>query len=336
MGPETPPQRLLTPANSEGFMTTDEGSDNSVEQKNKLPTLYFGEYTRSSEKHPDRNEDRMFFIEEGALGVFDGLGSKKHKGSEEAAEIASNETKELFEKYIGRVHTKEDAEDLVEDALIISSEQILKKNFDKEKNIRTTGAIGFLWQDDQGDTYFTHGHVGDSRIYLFNKLEGLNMLTLDHNIAREEIFEEELEKEELKYDEIYDKVKKIQLKLDNYTGETELTDDERRFLENRNKIAQTLGDPSCINPDIKTIKLEPGDRILALTDGISDNLTHEDIRRILEEYTNNKQALEELIKQSVVVSKMVDNPRSKYDDMAIVIMQFGGEEGPYKTLALKM
>lgn len=110
-----------------------------------------------------------------------------------------------------------------------------------------------------------------------------------------------------------------QAKFNNITNpQTQLTEKERELFKSRHILYQDLG-RQTVEPRIHTVDMQPGDRILVCTDGISDNLTDNELKAILNRNKNNQTAVDELIESSLAISRS-GQPRAKRDDMSAVII----------------
>jgi protein phosphatase len=97
---------------------------------------------------------------------------------------------------------------------------------------------------------FHIAHVGDSRAYLFR--EGrLQQITHDHSVAFEQYWVGAITKEDI------------------------------RNHPNQNLLTRTLGGGDLVTPDFWEGRLEPGDRFLLCSDGLTKELSDSEISLIL-------------------------------------------------------
>ena len=110
--------------------------------------------------------------------------------------------------------------------------------------------IAVLWMSP---TIALIAHVGDSRVYLLR--EGvLYPLTRDHSVVS------------------------VLLRRG------KITPAQARYHPHRSVVTRALGVSLTVEPDIREVRVNPGDRSLLCTDGITGMLTDSEIHRLLMEY----------------------------------------------------
>ncbi len=108
-------------------------------------------------------------------------------------------------------------------------------------------------------------HAGDSRLYLFRG-GALHALTLDHSLVGERV------------------------------ARGELTTEQARVHPSRHVITRAVGVLESVTPDVASLKPRPGDVFVLCSDGISGQLTDDEIRDCLAECrTNLTRASRELV-----------------------------------------
>ena len=60
-----------------------------------------------------------------------------------------------------------------------------------------------------------------------------------------------------------------------------LTPDEARLHPQRRKLMQAVGMPTGIKPEVTSVALKPGDRVLLCSDGLWEALADQDIGRVI-------------------------------------------------------
>lgn len=200
------------------------------------------------------NEDNYLIlkpIEETAIiAVADGMGG--HNAGEVASKIAIESIKEYDF-------------DFKNDNLIIQIKEAIKtanlniikystKDKDKYKEMGTTLTMGIIYNQN---LYF--GHVGDSRIYLYdNKLE---QITTDHSLVNNLI-----ENNSIKPEEAFDHPQK-------------------------NIITQAVGIDKDLKIQTDIVKLNKEDKLMYCTDGLTDMIRFEKLKEMFEQ----TKKIEELI-----------------------------------------
>lgn len=102
----------------------------------------------------------------------------------------------------------------------------------------------------------TLGHVGDSRAYLLRKKE-LSRMTRDHSVVQDLV------------------------------DRGELTMEQARVAHNRNLVTRCIGPFEQVEPEITVHELEPGDVVMMCTDGVSDFISDEEIREIMDAHSHS-------------------------------------------------
>jgi protein phosphatase len=170
--------------------------------------------------------------------VADGMGG--HAGGEEASRIAV----ETIHKYLDDNWTKEsDSKNLIAQALIAANDAIV---IDQEQNPQRadmgTTVVMILFRDE----LVWSGHVGDSRLYRSRDKE-LQLLTEDDTwVARA-------------------------MKLG------QLTADEARMHPLRHVLSHCLGRRDLRQVNIQVQDVQPGDRVLLCSDGLTEEVPQEEI-----------------------------------------------------------
>jgi protein phosphatase len=100
----------------------------------------------------------------------------------------------------------------------------------------------------------TFAHVGDSRAYLFRGGD-LRQVTRDHTVAAE------------------------------YVAMGRITPEEAPTHPHRHKLTRTLGLTRFVDVDVEEVPLEPGDRIVLCSDGLTEMVGDPEIAKALEDPT---------------------------------------------------
>lgn len=188
--------------------------------------------------------------------VADGMGG--HAGGEEASRIAIETTQQFLSAHW---ESETDVPNLMTQALISANEAIVA---DQEQNAARadmgTTVVMILFRDDKAWS----AHVGDSRLYRM-RAEKLEQITEDDTwVARA-------------------------MKLG------QLTADEAKVHPLRHVLSHCLGrrDLRQINTSVQDI--QAGDRILLCSDGLTEEVPHDEIASRLAETDSNEAAAQALI-----------------------------------------
>lgn len=249
----------------------------------------FSGNTVGSEKH-NNNQDTFFIDEDNrAAAVFDGVGGSKLGGA--AAILACDFVQDEIKK------GKRNIAEILKDAS--------KEVAGTYRGSGTTAALVIM-----ADEAVHMAHAGDSRVWKLVGGSDLLQMTLDHGIN---------------HGKGDPNVWKDQLRMSQIKREDELSPDIRHHFEQRNVVTSCLGMTSM--PPVITERLanvSQGDKYLLTTDGIHDNLTHDEIRNIIVT-ASGEQAIDLLIEKSQERANQPigpDNIRSKPDDMTAVLLEF--------------
>jgi PPM family protein phosphatase len=188
--------------------------------------------------------------------VADGMGG--HAGGEEASRIAIETTHTFLSAHW---ETETDVENLMKQALIAANDAIVA---DQEQNAARadmgTTVVMILFRDDKAWS----AHVGDSRLYRMRS-DKLDQITEDDTwVARA-------------------------MKLGQLTAE------EAKVHPLRHVLSHCLGrrDLRQINTNVQDI--QSGDRILLCSDGLTEEVPHDEIASHLAEAQSNESAAQALI-----------------------------------------
>jgi serine/threonine protein phosphatase PrpC len=84
-------------------------------------------------------------------------------------------------------------------------------------------------------------------------------------------------------------------------------------------ITRAVGIDSIVDPDVLEVDVEPGDRLLACTDGLTTMLHDADIAAILSEDSDPQHAAEHLVSAA--------NDAGGVDNVTVVVLDVGTVEG---------
>lgn len=192
----------------------------------------------------ENNEDSLFADEQ--LGIFivaDGMGG--HQGGEVASKMAvdilSASIKDVME------NSGVDLRHTIREAIHKANASIYDRG-QRDKDLTGMGTTMVLAVFRGDDVYIAH--VGDSRAYQV-KAETIRQITSDHSLAA------------------------------CHVRAGEMTAEEARVSSLRHILTMALGSGGLIEPEMSTVKLMDGDYILLCTDGLTDEMTDEEIKGIV-------------------------------------------------------
>jgi PPM family protein phosphatase len=203
------------------------------------------------------NNEDSYLSETPVAAVADGMGG--HRAGEVASAIAMEELAALRGK--GPWPNDRAATDDLKQAIVRANRRIRETAAgDRELNGMGTTLVALL---EDGDSVHL-ANVGDSRAYLLRQGE-LTQVTVDHTLVQELIDEGRLSPE----------------------------DAERH--PQRSMITRALGVEHEVEIDLFTYKLQPGDRLLLCTDGLSGVLEPAKIRNVLVRVRDPQKAADRLV-----------------------------------------
>lgn len=132
-----------------------------------------------------------------------------------------------------------------------------------------------------------YAHVGDSRIYRFRD-KNLTKLTQDHSLRQELLFKGELKA------------------------------DSPRFNAFKNIITRAIGTHARVQPEVECSHLAPGDIYFLCSDGLTDELSLEEMRSILLKAKTIKEASDTLVAQA--------KAKGGNDNITVVMVQIRAHE----------
>lgn len=211
------------------------------------------------------NEDSFSNISLGDLDFFivaDGMGG--HSKGDLASKLAAN----LFIEYIedADINSYDSYTNLLEDAIFFANDEIYKLS-QKEDDIKMGTTVVCLRIDNKNKVYYLT-HLGDSRAYIY-KNNTLELLTRDHSLVND--------------------------LLDSGS----ITQDEADNFINKSAITRAVGTESKIVPESKSLKMDEGDIILMVTDGLTNELSDEKIEEIVKDATDPYQISTRLIEEAI-------------------------------------
>ena len=305
-----------------------------VEQA-RPPEIKIASATVASEKHPDRNEDAFFHSQRRDVtiaGVCDGVGGIA--GGGQASTVARERLLARLQQMPAGVRSDE-AYPMMQSAMMDADMAVRRLAGSGGEGPATTASVLVICESSTkpGQLEAIPCNVGDSRIY---RLSGgvLEQITLDDSSVR-------YGKTEAGARDLQDKLSRVKS-----LNDPSLSLEDKIALRNRNVVDQALGTGSRITPRmpalpsevnagdkfVRPIEVNAGDKFVLLSDGISDNLTTDEIQGFLtaeDAHDNPQLAIDRMKEASLRRSREPrsdDNFRPKADDMTGIVIDIGGQE----------
>lgn len=274
---------------------------------------------------PRENQDTLLALPEyGLFSVFDGMGGTT--GGAVAAQLAKEAMRETWHAFqkeevaSASIRDIRTAQALMRSLLMAANQLIMKRqrNDPALADMGTTAATLLIWQDNEGTSYATVGHVGDSRIYRLQN-NTLTQLTLDDGSIKQTLkgyFYDETESQ------ITERAWRIQRFLSNVQTKKDPALDafHMRLLDSRHLLTNVLGSRHT-HYHVITEKIEPRTLFLLATDGITDNLTDKELEDILAKPQSTQEAAHNLIANALARSFDETHLRHKPDDMTTLLVK---------------
>jgi protein phosphatase len=253
------------------------------------------------------------------IAVFDGVGGSA--AGEIASQIAAHSTRmrwlEIRRQQARSRHDRKPLEScdkidfyaLLQQLLEYADEQVRTDgaHLAGTTDLATTVAIAALCRQGNNLQMF-YAHVGDSRAYLLPEQGSLRRLTVDDGLLGRLVENQMMSEEDAR-------------RIDQAMYTSELTDLELSYFRHRGGITQALGGPLRPNIHLDCTPIALGDRVLLCTDGIHDNLTDDEIEKILRNSPRNL-AARCLVDRSLLRSREERHTtiRAKPDDMSAIVL----------------
>ena len=229
------------------------------------------------------NQDCLYYDPRGRFFIVaDGMGG--HAGGQEASKIATQAISDYLEQ-----HWESDlhSEVLLHQAVEEANEKIIAdQQTHPERAEMGTTVVAVMFRNDQSWCV----HVGDSRLYLWREHE-LSQLTEDHTW--------------------------VAWALKSGT----ISEFEAEVHPWRHVLSQCLGRKELYSIDIDILNIQPGDRLLLCSDGLTGEVADEDIIG----YLNEAKTCEDVVSQLVETAK--ENGGS--DNITVIVIEEGEAEDSF-------
>ncbi len=208
------------------------------------------------------NQDSIFYSDV-SVGPMPNLyivadGMGGHKAGDLASRMAIDITVDFIKK-----STLENPVGLLKRAMLFANNEIYKAaSKDPDSNGMGTTMVAAVCLD--GKLYVAN--IGDSRLYVIN--DGIKQITMDHSLVEELIRKGELERK------------------------------KGRNHPKKNIITKAMGSKEEVIPDFFEIEINPGDKFLLCTDGLSNMVEDDEIRDIIVERESLEDITQELVERA--------------------------------------
>ena len=217
--------------------------------------------------------------------VADGMGG--HVGGEVAAQVAVDALLSVF--------TREPTKAGLLDAFAKANSAVWEEG-QENSELRGMGttltALALVGGDDGRDT-LALANVGDSRAYLFSD-DQIVQITADHSLAEERM------------------------------RHGEMTEEEAAVHPQRHILTRALGVSSEVEADMWDLKLRSGDRLVLCSDGLSNEITSEELAEVLSSVRDPGEAAHQLVE--------IANEHGGSDNITVVVVDvLVGDDTPAKA-----
>ncbi len=180
-------------------------------------------------------------------------------GGHKAGDMASKYTVESFVRLVNETSQK-DPILILSDNIKTANTMLLKKAEESEdyKGMGTTFVGATI-----NDNVLRVVNVGDSRLYIISN--DIKQITRDHSYVEEMIMRGQIDRK------------------------------QARTHEKKNIITRAIGAEATVEPDMFTVDVQKGDKILMCTDGLSNMIEDADILKIVKESNDIDEAVKELV-----------------------------------------
>jgi serine/threonine protein phosphatase PrpC len=224
------------------------------------------------------------------FGVFDGLGA-----TSQAALAAGLAARAIEAAY--RVHGPGEDPEAEQAFLALAVEGAGSLIASNLRDGLTTASVVKVCRDAEGNAVALICNIGDSRVYRYTDAGQLRQCTLD--------------------DSVFGADWDVQLRLAEIEAPATMLD--HFYFQQRHILDHCLGQPGDVVRMWETAA-DPGDTILALTDGVTDNLTFSEVARVLHDSRDRPDlTARRLVDAAHRRSHQREHPRAKIDDITAVV-----------------
>ncbi len=213
--------------------------------------------------------------------VADGMGG--HKGGAVASKEAVNYVSEHLNNHLAPRATAKEVEEILQQSVVHANRGIFAKSQESEEcnGMGTTLTVAVPVQREEKICF---AHIGDSRAYVVEE-DRAYQVTKDHSLVQELLIN------------------------------GDITEEEAKKHPKRNVITRALGTEDEVLPDVFSIdfSFESNHYLLLCTDGLTNAVEIEEIRKIIQETEDIEAACTALINKA--------NERGGHDNITVLILQ---------------
>ncbi|MCD7735603.1 MAG: Stp1/IreP family PP2C-type Ser/Thr phosphatase [Lachnospiraceae bacterium] len=198
-------------------------------------------------------------------------------GGHNGGDLASRYTVESIIEYLEQAQEKRPIP-LLSEAIHYANDRVLEKAA-ADRTLEGMGTTVVAAVIKEGYLYVAN--VGDSRLYLID--QEISQITRDHSLVEEMIRMGELQRK------------------------------DARSHPDKNVITRAVGVKTPVRVDFFDVKLEPGDRILLCSDGLTNMVEDAEILQIVRKYSSPKEAACHLVNEA--------NKNGGKDNISVVLAE---------------
>jgi len=203
------------------------------------------------------NQDSFHLLEDKQVYIVaDGMGG--HAAGDQASRIAVKTIAEILSNYDFSQDDVEDetesgmsVEELIRYALQEANEQILLASLSNQ-HLQGMGTTAIVAVENKGSLFV--GHIGDSRTYLTRESQ-ISQITEDHSVVQQLV------------------------------KAGAISEEEAQVHPYKNVITRCLGMQANVEPDTLELVLQPGDKVLMCSDGLSNMVSDKQMEEMLNQNT---------------------------------------------------
>lgn len=266
--------------------------------------------TSANHHNPEKNADCFLQSPDKlTFGIFDGFGGQGEKNKLDS-QIARDAVRMVLEQEKENP-TLEDTQKLIVQALKWADRKLADERRGRilSEPLGASATLVKIWEGPfKGERKAVIGSLGDTRAYILRRDGLLKMITLDDNpdfLKRKEEFGEE-------------QAMALQETISNLPQDFTSDKGYWEHFDNRTKLARYLGQGKNENPNVYTVGLQEGDRIILTTKGVHQNLNFSDMEMVLSG-TGNQESAEQLVAVASSASVSEDYYRTLDEDASALI-----------------